>query len=164
MTGQSQRPGLLTILCVTTFICSGLMLLFNSYTYLTADSFFKNRNKWIEKDRQEFSQMKPTDKDYESIKSNMAKLNDKGNEITPGKYKSKRLYLIISLIFCLIGAFFMFRVKKIGLFIYFIGTIISIAGPLMVYGFSSIIATLMIIGFSGVVFSVLYSLNYKHLK
>jgi uncharacterized MnhB-related membrane protein len=64
----------------------------------------------------------------------------------------------------LIGAIMMWNLRKIGFWIYVLGTVIGIVAPLIIYSGNLIGAISSIgIGFFGVLFVVLYAINKKQL-
>jgi uncharacterized membrane protein YjjP (DUF1212 family) len=59
----------------------------------------------------------------------------------------------------------MFRLKKAGYWLYILGTAISIAGPLYIFGGNLIsMLSTVLIGIAGIVFVILYGLNLKYLR
>jgi hypothetical protein len=71
---------------------------------------------------------------------------------------------ILAAILTLIGAIMMWNLRKIGFWIYVLGTVIGIVAPLIIYSGNLIGAISSIgIGFFGVLFVVLYAINKKQL-
>jgi phage-related protein len=71
---------------------------------------------------------------------------------------------IIASILTLMGAFFMWGLKKMGFLIYVFGTLVGIVAPIIIYN-GNIVGAISAIGmgFVGLIFIVLYALNRKHL-
>lgn len=81
------------------------------------------------------------------------------------KMKNSAIGSFIAALFTLAGAFFMWRLRKFGLFIYIIGIAIGIVVPFYIYGNNLLAVGLN--GFSsffGLVFIALYALNLKSMK
>jgi CRISPR/Cas system-associated protein Csx1 len=71
---------------------------------------------------------------------------------------------IISSIITLIGAFFMWGLKKMGFLIYVLGIAVGIVAPIIIYNGNFLGAISAIgMGFIGLIFIILYAVNRKHL-
>jgi hypothetical protein len=71
---------------------------------------------------------------------------------------------ILAAILTLIGAIMMWKLRKIGFWIYVLGTVIGIVAPLIIYSGNLLGAISAIgIGFFGILFVVLYAINKKQL-
>ncbi|MDP2175222.1 MAG: hypothetical protein Q8K70_04855 [Bacteroidota bacterium] len=71
---------------------------------------------------------------------------------------------IIAAILTLMGAFFMWGLKKIGFWVYVLGTAVSIIAPIIIYNGNVVGAfTAIGLGFVGLIFVILYAVNRKHL-
>jgi hypothetical protein len=74
--------------------------------------------------------------------------------------------MILANILTLGGAYLMFQQRKMGFWIYLMGTAIFVLSPVIVFGASNFMSLGMtfLYGLVGVVFAVLYSLNLKHMR
>ena len=71
---------------------------------------------------------------------------------------------ILAAMLTLIGAIMMWKLRKVGFWIYVLGTAISVIAPLIIYSGNLIGAISSIgLGFFGVLFVVLYAINKKQL-
>jgi hypothetical protein len=71
---------------------------------------------------------------------------------------------ILAALLTLIGAIMMWKLRKVGFWIYVLGTAISVIAPLVIYSGNLIGAISSIgLGFFGVLFVVLYAINKKQL-
>ncbi len=159
-TNQPARPLFLTVLCILTFIGSGLSIISNSFSYITADT------------RADLVQAAMDDaknkiEEEGNANSGIAKkiFSDTSDLVKPENMKKSNLFSILAALITLFGAVLMFRLKKTGYWLYIIGTVLGIAGPMYVFG-ENIISMLstIFIGIIGIVFVILYGLNLKYLK
>jgi hypothetical protein len=81
------------------------------------------------------------------------------------KIRQNAIGNIISAAFCLIGAFLMWRLSKIGYVIYIIGTVLGIAISFYLFG-NNFIGVFMtaFASFFGVLFIIFYGMNLKSMK
>jgi hypothetical protein len=156
-----QRPTLLTVLCILTFIGSGWGLIsgvINIFTAKTIDTAGLN----------------------DQMQTEMEKLNDSG---TAGETVSKLMegtmdvankamenavpLAIISMVaaaLAIFGAYQMWNLNKKGFYVYVLAQIISIAGIFVYLGVG--VMSLMFIGFGGLIaliFVILYGVNLKYM-
>ncbi|MFT3945747.1 MAG: hypothetical protein QM763_02140 [Agriterribacter sp.] len=156
------RPTFLTVLCILTFLGSGLSIINGLFGYLTADTTASLYQANIEDTKDEIENSgKPPG-------SALAKkIADGASEIIKSEnLKKNALFGVISSIFTLVGAILMFRLKKTGFWIYVLGTVISIAAPIAIYGVGNIVSLgiVFIAALTGIVFVVLYAMNLKYLR
>ncbi|MBS1748894.1 MAG: hypothetical protein JST63_03210 [Bacteroidetes bacterium] len=154
------RPVFLTVLCILTFIGSGLSIIGSSFSYITADT------------RADLVQTAMDDAKNKideggNANSGIAKriISDTNELVKPENMKRSDIFSIVASICTLLGAMLMFRLKKSGYWLYILGTILGIAGPLYIFGenFISMLSTIGTGGI-GIVFVILYGLNLKYLK
>jgi hypothetical protein len=156
------RSTFLTVLCILTFMASLWNLISYTSEYLNADvsSSFVNQN---------MDEVKRTidDKLAEKDPEMANKINSDIDKVAdPETNKKNALVMIISNLLTLAGAVMMFQLKKAGFWIYIVGTVIGIIGPLLVFGIANLFANFMaiIISIFGILFIVLYSRNLKQLR
>lgn len=168
-----KRTTFITVLCILTFVYSGFLFFSNIYGYFTAketaekmqlmkkmtqsDSLFaKNDSKKAAKD---------TVADKESKAFTRQMFGSMATSFTEDNIKKNAIGAVIAAIFCLSGAFLMFRINKKGYYLYLVGTVIGIVIPLWLYG-SNLVGILgsVVSGFFGLVFCILYGVNLKDMK
>lgn len=158
-----QRPTLLTVLCILTFIASSWGIFSNISGYMNADVTSKVAASALDDAREEISK----EADSKSA-SKMAErvISGASNMLDPENIKKNALFSLLANILTLVGAYLMFQMKKMGFWVYLLGTAIAIVAPLVVYGPTNLmsIGLTAVIGFFGILFAVLYSLNLKFMK
>lgn len=81
------------------------------------------------------------------------------------KMKNSAMGSFTAALFTLAGAFFMFRLRKYGFFLYIIGILIGIVIPFYIYGNNLLaIGISAFSSFFGLIFIALYALNLKSMK
>ena len=158
------RPGFLTVLCILTFIYSSYNTVSSTLKYFTAD-----------KTAAEVTVRR--EKAMNDIKAKAGKADDPGARFaeklmnnlaffTPDNIRRMSLGSIASSVFCLLGAFFMWKLKRNGYYLYLVGTLAGIVIPFILFGPTNLLALGMsiFIGFFGLVFLILYGVNLKHMK
>lgn len=81
------------------------------------------------------------------------------------KLKNSAMGSFIAALFTLAGAFFMWRLRKFGLFIYTIGIAIGIIAPFYIYGNNLLaIGISAFSSFFGLIFIAMYALNLKSMR
>lgn len=155
------RPQFLTILCILTFIGSamGIFGAISNYTSagmasgLTKDAMDEARDQ-IEEQSEDESATKIIGKIFDSVNDNITEDKIKNNSMASG----------VSNILTLVGAVLMWGLNKKGFWLYIIGALVGILGPLFIYdGIVGAIAGGGV-AFISIIFCVLYYLNLKHLS
>ena len=84
---------------------------------------------------------------------------------TEATIKKNAIGTIVSAIFTLIGAWMMWRLKRVGFYLYIGGVIIGIIVPFYLYGNNILaIGISAFSSFFGLVFIALYALNFKSFR
>ncbi len=163
------RPTLLTVLCILSFIGSSWLIVTNIWAYGTAsktakmisavtkgeisDSTFQQDSaeaKVVRKKRSLFG---------EKMMSSVAKI------MTEDNIRKNAAGTIFSSVMTLLGALFMWWLKRRGFYIYVAGTFLGIATPLYFYGVNmTSIGISFFPGFFGLAFIALYALNFRSLR
>mgnify|MGYP002386103496 CR=1 FL=1 len=157
---KPARPVFLTVLCILTFIGSGWAIVSGISSYLTADTTAD-----IVQAAMEDAKDKIDDAGGGSSKMAEKMISGASEMVKPEHLKKSALFSIIAAICTLGGAIFMFTLKKAGYWLYILGTAISIAGPLYIFGGNLIsMLSTVLIGIVGVIFVILYGLNLKYLR
>ncbi len=164
-----SRPTLLNVLCILTFIGSSWTIITNTWAYTTAAhsaKLFSYAGKRMTAD----SLNKKDSVAYEIGKKKRSAFGEKmmisfSKMLTESSIKKNAIGGIVSAVFTLLGAIIMWRLSRIGFYLYISGVIIGIMVPFYIYG-----NNLIAVGFSafssffGLVFIALYALNFKSLK
>lgn len=149
----SQRPNFLKVLCILTFIGSGLGILGAIIGFFTTD-FMRQSMELADE---------LSDGMYDRMGMDMQAMMEWQTYINLGN--------LVGALFCLTGALMMWKLKKIGYFIYVPGALIPVIVSFI--GMNYIMSGMMAgFGMLGVVFNlfisaafiVMYGLNLKHLK
>lgn len=142
---SQKRPAFLTVLCILTFVGSGLTMLY---------SFFM----WIS--------FTAAERMFDAF-GDMGDVQDESFRMF-GWLKFLMLTYLISAVLCVAGAIFMMFMRKIGFYIYIVGQI----APLVVLGVMLGANVQNEFGMAGMVFTaifpvgfiVMYGLNFKYLR
>ena len=84
----------------------------------------------------------------------------------PFKIQENALYNLVACLLTLGGGFLMFQQRKVGFWVYLLGTAVSILAPFVVFGTSNLIGIMLGGGTAllGILFCVLYAVNLKHMS
>jgi len=146
-----QRPVFITVLCILTFSGAGLTIITSLFSIFT------------------MGQLETTMNDMNDVFRNGDIRMDFGNS-----YRWMKISYVLNLagaLLCLAGALFMWKLKKLGFYIYLVGQILPIIvsfmtmssikmGPFASFG---IIASFIGMLFP-IAFVIMYGLNLKHMK
>jgi len=157
------RPTFITVLCILTFIGSGWGLIGGAIQYFSADKQALSMS--ITKE-QVATDIQKGDKNDAGTKMAEKMVNSMSGAFTAENLKKTGIASIVGALFCLVGAFLMWQLKKNGFYLYIAGTLIGVISPFVIYGtdnLMSIISSVMV-GFIGIVFIILYGVNLKHMK
>lgn len=167
---QEGRPVFLTVLCILTWVWSGLFdVIGGAVGYLFKGVFSQDyeqkkeiRDKMMEKSFERSSNgNEAAEKITREMVGNIMESTDQ--MVEHGQTLS--LIALIGGVICIVGALLMFNLKKAGFFIYTIGILGYVIAPLVVLQ-GNIIAGVsgLIYGVIGIVFIILYGVNLKHMK
>lgn len=151
-----QRPTFLTVLCILTFIGSGWGLFSNFFAYQNAEEQSVKMHQSINQNK--------GDKKGDEISTKL--MEGLETTFTPENIRKGAIGAMASAVFCLLGAFMMWKLKRTGYYVYILGALVGIVVPFLIFGTENIIAISMsvITGFFGLLFIVLYGLNLKSLR
>ena len=157
------RTDFLTILCVLSLIGSTLLVVTSINQYREADLTSALIRQQMDKGNVKVNLDRGEGEDAERARQVMKEASDM---VSPEKIKKYALGSIVTNLLTLFGAFMMFRLKKIGFWIYLLGTLAFAAIPFWVYGLSNPLAYGMGIFFAliGVVFVLVYARNLKFMS
>lgn len=148
-TPPAQRPVFLTVLCILTFVGAGLAIISALFSVLTMGQ----------------------------IESSFGQMNEALSEVDmdfSNSYRWVKISYVLNLcggLLCLAGALFMWKLKKIGFFIYILGQLLPLFGSFMtmnsinlgVFAGFGIVMTVIGMLFP-IAFIIMYGLNLKHMK
>lgn len=152
---RAVRPTFLTVLCILTFLGSGLGLISNIYSYMNADAQAAD----MSKASHQIQQKKSGDQIEAKIVEGMA-------SFTAENVRKSALGGSVSSVLCLVGAFMMWQLKRKGYYIYILGALVGAVVPFVIFGTNNMVAMIGSVAgaFFGLLFIVLYGLNLKSMK
>ncbi len=154
-----ERPTFLKTLCILTFIYSSFTIITNFATALNPETTYNmivSKKRIIENPKNQGSHSKDSSSNFS--KKIIATLSG----FTIDKIRQSAIGNIISSLFCFIGAFLMWKLKRFGYYVYIFGTIAAVSIPFYLFGnnfigeFSTAAA-----GFFGALFIIFYGMNLK---
>lgn len=162
-TTKKIRPAFLLVLCILSFLGSGGAILNNIYTYFNAKVAAELAQVAVEDTKDKISNSNEANAGTKMAEKVLA---GAGDALTDTNFRKSALWGMVASVFTLIGAISMFQLKKNGFWVYLLGTIISIIGPVISFGTGNIVSmgNTLLMCFIGIVFVVLYGLNLKHLR
>lgn len=164
-----SRPTLLNVLCILTFIGSSWAILTNLWAYGTADriarmvSDVRHNNIPNAASREDSVIYKVGEKKRSAFSEKM--MGSLTSLSTAKAIRENAFGAILSAIFTLSGALLMWRLRRIGFYLYMAGVLIGIIAPFYFFGNNLIaIGISSFANFFGLVFIALYALNFRALK
>jgi len=161
--GPAKRPIFLTVLCILTFVSCGLTFVTDVYGLLTA----KQQQESLEKSLKVMDQLQSNDQMPElfgTMTDGAAKM---------AEWTTTAHYLSLGNVFiCLAGALLMWRLRKMGYFIYIFGQILpfislvgmySVVQDVPLLGLGTIISGVFL-GIFAIAFIIMYGVNVKHMR
>lgn len=161
MTEQLQRPTLLTIALVLTFIGSVFNIYSGLSSYITADSaplVAEKIEEIFDETMEDIDEKQLSDEQKSFFEQITAGVNE---SLVPANVRKLSLVKLFSGLIILIGALFMWKLREKGFFLYVLGSIFSLVGPILVL---SGIALWMAIGVPILVTVIFVSVYAYHLK
>ncbi len=159
-TAAIVRPTFLTVLCILTFIGSGLGIIGALISYSTADAAIVNlaeSEEALDEARDEIDSEEGT---FANILKKVIDMSqEKMENITVEQIHQTAITSVFSSLLTLFGALFMWGLNIRGYFIYITGILILIIGNTII----SSISDGLLAGFWGILFIILYGLNLKHM-
>jgi len=152
------RPTFLTVLCILTFIGSGWGVVSGIKNYITADTAAAMTSQ-IMADAQDKMDKQDTPSFAKSL------LGSVSAGLSADNIRKSSIVSLISCLFTLVGAIMMWSLKKIGFYLYVVGCIIIVIGPMIVLGngLLGMIGSAWS-GFICVIFIVMYAVNLKYMN
>jgi hypothetical protein len=158
-----QRPVFLKVLCILTFIGSSYGIINSAITYFKADDISKIVTEVKTKMNDDLKRKNARNPDkvifFNKIMNNASQIS------TPENLRKTAIGNIITSILCLLGAFLMWNLRRMGFYIYTLGTIISIVIPFYLFG-NNFLTTISagFASFIGILFVIFYAMNIKSMK
>lgn len=158
---ENLRPSLLTALCILTFIFSGYSIFKSVSEFVSAEETVGLTKDVMDDALDKAEEGVKSEKEAKMLESIVGSIT-KG--ISVENMKNNALATGISCLLTLLGAILMWGLNKKGFYLYIIGSLISIFGPIFIFqGFIGMAAGGFTAFFS-VLFCVLYGLNLKHMS
>jgi hypothetical protein len=159
-----QRPVFLKVLCILTFIGSGYGIINGVITYFKANDI----SKFVTETKTEINNKiskKIITNDTASVSLANNVVNNMSVMATPDNLRKMAIGTVISSILCLMGAILMWNLRRIGYYIYTLGTLIIIILPFYLFG-SNFLSNISvgIQSFIGIIFVIFYAMNIKSMK
>jgi hypothetical protein len=146
---KKKLPAFLKILCILSFVGIGVYLVTYIFGYIYVKTLIED-SRLLNEAFGEGSDVSITLKDSEPL------------------MKNGILYNILSMvgcIICLVGVIMMWKLKKVGFYIYIVGEIAPMALPfILLGGFGALSGFSLVLGIIPIIFIALYALNLKHLE
>jgi type III secretory pathway component EscR len=162
------RPTLLTVLCILTFIGSSWTIIANVWSYSTAARSAKAFSTIMKRQDDSGTQSDTTvqkrkDEKHSIFEKKM--MTSVSKIMTEENIRKNSTGAIISGLFTLVGAVLMWRLRRIGFYLYIAGVFIGLIVPFYLFG-NNLLAVGMSVfsGFFGLVFIALYALNFKNFR
>ena len=162
------RPTLLTVLCILTFIGSSWTIIANVWSYSTAARSSKAFSTIMKRQDDSGPQndtivQKRKDEKHSIFEKKM--MTSVSKIMTEENIRKNSIGAIISGLFTLVGAILMWRLRRIGFYLYIAGVFIGLIVPFYLFG-NNLLAVGMSVfsGFFGLVFIALYALNFKNFR
>ncbi|MBA2249230.1 MAG: hypothetical protein H0W12_03460, partial [Chitinophagaceae bacterium] len=151
------RPVFLKVLCILTFVGSSFAIFNNGYSYITADkaaAVLDSSKTRLQTNNDKRDQNNPGHKFAVRMFSTLSA------SMTPENIREIAIGNVIASAICLIGALFMWKLRRYGWYIYILGVAAGVAVPFLIIGNNFIsVASSAFTGFFGLLFIVLYGLN-----
>jgi len=157
------RPVFLKVLCILTFIGSGYGIINNTFVYFKANDISKMMTNAKAKMNDDINKKSQRNPESAGLLSKI--FNSMSSMSTPDNLRKTAIGNIVTSVLCLLGAVLMWHLNRTGFYIYTLGTIISIAIPIYLFGnnfITNISAGLA--GFIGILFVIFYAMNLKSMQ
>lgn len=150
------RNTFLTVICILSFIGSGLGLAKSIRDYATADTIAN-----IAGGALKTAQSEMDNQNTPAVAKDIFSSVSQG--LNADNIRKMALMSLISNILTLTGALLMWNLKKLGFYSYILGIIVGITAPLMIGGVVGIFSG-AISGLIGIVFIIMYGVNLKQMN
>lgn len=163
--GNNERPMFLTVLCILTWIGSGIAFLGALINLFTVNTISKVYGESDTRFSDLMEEIPETGEPGEEIGRAFAEEMVGGMDNLMKWMPTINLVNLGVAILCIIGALLMWRLKKTGFYIYTAATLLAIIVPLVLLG-GNLLGALSAVGagFFGVAFVIMYGVNLKHMR
>ena len=157
------RPLFLKVLCMLTFIGSGYGIINSGITYFKANDISNIVTQVKTKMNEDLKRKNARNPDkvifFNKIMNNASQMS------TPENLRKNAIGNSITYALCLLGAVLMWHLRRVGFYIYTLGTVLSIILPFYMFG-SNFLTNISagFLGFIGLLFVIFYAMNIKSLK
>lgn len=150
----AKLPQFLKVLCILTFVATGLGLLGGLYNLVKAPHALE-----------EFERVQEMTGNMEGMSGGfMGSMMDSAR-MSAENALPLALATIGANLFCLFGALMMWKQRKVGFYAYVVGQILGISIPVIFIGFSGMFGGLMLLGaIFPIAFIIMYAINLKHMS
>lgn len=145
----AKRPTFLTVLCILTFVGGGISLIMNIMSYFTYSAMAASGG----------DMLSDLGAQGEQVEAAMSMLG-----LDPAKMATSALIVAILNVVVLAGALMMWKLKKVGYYIYLVGELVQAVIPVIVIGGLAGGMSVIFMGIIAIVFIILYGLNLKHMS
>ena len=150
----AKKPQFLKVLCILTFIGTGVGLLEGLYNLIKAPTALED----FQRDQELTGNMEGMSSGFMENIMEAARLS-----------AENALPLAITAIgvnlFCLFGALMMWKLRKVGFYVYVCGQLLGIIVPIILIGFSGVFGGLMALtSIFPIAFIIMYAFNLKHMS
>lgn len=160
---STARPLFLKVLCILTFIGSGYGIINSAVTFFKADeiaNIVKQVKTQMNDDLKRKNERNPDKVNFlNKIMANASSMS------SPENLRKTSIGNCITSLLGLLGALLMWNLRRVGFYIYTLGTLISIILPFYMFG-SNFLTNISagFLGFIGILFVIFYAMNLKSMK
>lgn len=159
---EHLRTDFLTILCVLSFIGSGIGVLSGINNYREAELTSALMREQMQKSKDEVREKAISKEGADMADRMVSKAMDAAQ---PEKIKQFSVVTAIFNLVTFLGAVLMFRLNRKGFWVYVAGTVALVASPFFIYGTGNFLSISMslVMGLIGLIFVLLYAKNLKYM-
>lgn len=155
---KPKRTTFITVLCILTFLGSAYGIFTGLLTYSKGPEISRRQKEHMEKQKANPNAVKMDPNERKFEEGLTAMLDGK-------KIQQNAIASIIANVITFLGGFLMFRMNRIGFWIYVAGTIAGVVAPLLIFGQNSYAGLFSFgTGFIGLIFIVMYAFNLRDMK
>lgn len=160
ITPSTQRPRLLTVLCVLSFLWAAFTLwggIQSAFTTSPTEALWNARQQ---------NEAAITEPDSPDVVRRMAESSIRMNELTARHSTALGLIGIAAALLNAFGVYRLFKLRRSGFPIYLIGTFLELVVPMLFVHSAGLMAwgTMAVMALVAVVFAVLYASHLKHMQ
>lgn len=158
---NNKRPVFLLVLCILTWFWSGVVSIGGGISSILMHD---KRIEEYKQSREVFNNQQGISEGEEIFRGFTNNILDSADSFIEHS-QTLNYITVLTGVLCVLGAFLMFKLKRIGYYVYVVSTLFFIIAPIYLVGNNLLaISTTIFYGFFGLVFIILYGVNFKHLK